>query len=226
MLPLEIVDRTFRIEFGGSTGTAFTLDVDGRQYLLTAKHVVESMVGVDNIRIAYGGKWINLIVSLVGHSDVDISVLAVGQQLTDERMLLDYSFGNFIIGQEAYFVGFPLGMTSVSFESSFPSPLLKKCVFSGREPGDEGLKHPFYLDGFNNRGFSGAPVFYKDFNSHKYVVGFVISSYVAEPEFLKDSETELNFHVMVNSGIIQAYSIKNAIDIILANPIGFVLPTD
>ncbi len=42
----NILNRTFHMSYGGSTGTCFTVDVDGRQYLVTARHVVQSTDGL------------------------------------------------------------------------------------------------------------------------------------------------------------------------------------
>ncbi len=80
---------------------------------------------------------------------MDVSVLAPLTQLTRKEMKLDTSPGDFFIGQDVYFAGFPLGLVGQGIASPFPAPLIKKAIISGA-PG-EGYKFPFYLDGHNRR---------------------------------------------------------------------------
>src|SRR5712691_1662146 len=40
LITANFIHRTFRIRCGPSIGTAFTVDIDGRQYLVTARHVI------------------------------------------------------------------------------------------------------------------------------------------------------------------------------------------
>ncbi len=54
MLPMEIVDRVFHIAVGEAKGTAFSLDIDDRQYLVTAKHMVQNIDGPTTIQIFRG----------------------------------------------------------------------------------------------------------------------------------------------------------------------------
>ena len=42
-MPVEILRQTFQVRTGAGTGTAFTVEVDGRQYIVTAQHVVGSI---------------------------------------------------------------------------------------------------------------------------------------------------------------------------------------
>lgn len=66
----NILQRTFHIRCREASGTCFTLDVDGRRYLATARHVVAGIQGDGVIEIAHGnGKWLPLGVKLVGHGD-------------------------------------------------------------------------------------------------------------------------------------------------------------
>jgi hypothetical protein len=51
----NVLRRVLEIRVGGPTGfigTAFTLDVDGREYLVTAKHMVENLKRNDAIEIS------------------------------------------------------------------------------------------------------------------------------------------------------------------------------
>lgn len=222
MLPMEIVDRVFKIDSGEATGSAFSLDVDDRQYLVTAKHVVPNIAGASTVKVFHGGNWKALQVALVGHSDVDVSVLAPSVQLTYEEMKLSAAPGGFFAGQDVFFAGFPLDIVGQNIDSPFPAPLIKKAIISGAE--GEGYKFPFYLDGHNNPGFSGGPVYLQIPGQRQFMVSMIISSFTAfrNPVY-DDDQKPSGLHVLQNSGIIQAYNIRNALELIGQNPIGFEL---
>lgn len=40
MITANVIQRVLWVRCGTATGTAFALDVDGRQYLATAKHIL------------------------------------------------------------------------------------------------------------------------------------------------------------------------------------------
>jgi hypothetical protein len=46
-IPSNVLLRVKKIEVGPSSGTAFTIEVDRRQYIVTAKHVVATLKGTD-----------------------------------------------------------------------------------------------------------------------------------------------------------------------------------
>jgi S1-C subfamily serine protease len=93
------------------TATAFTIDVDGREYLITAKHVVQGLKDGDKVDIFMNGDWSPLAVTIFTCDDpIDIAVLIPPHQLTVNFPLS--SEGTFQFGQDAYFLGFPLGIQS------------------------------------------------------------------------------------------------------------------
>ena len=53
MLPsTNILQRTFYMKFGKSTGTCFTIDIDNHQYIVTAQHILK---GNNNPNLIEGG---------------------------------------------------------------------------------------------------------------------------------------------------------------------------
>jgi len=88
MITVNIIYRVFRIGTGAMSGTAFTIDVDARQYLVTAKHVVPDSSSASSLNVFQSGSWVSLPVSFVGATadDEDITVLAAAQQLTDPTL--------------------------------------------------------------------------------------------------------------------------------------------
>ncbi len=51
----NVLKRVVRIVIGKASGTAFTLEVDGRHYLITAKHVVATLKDGDSTIKVCGG---------------------------------------------------------------------------------------------------------------------------------------------------------------------------
>ena len=220
----NILQRTFQFSFGEPQGTCFTVDYENRQYIVTSRHLVKSITGPATIRIKHEGVWKDSSVNLVGHCEgkVDISVLATGFQLSPTHPLPPTS-ADIVLGQDVYFLGFPYGLASEIGElnRNFPLPLVKKATLSALDS----KTSPFFLDGHNNRGFSGGPVVYSPMKKpdYEFSVAAVISAYrySMEPVYFEDKPTSLEFKY--NTGIIVAYGIKHAINLISQNPIGFNL---
>jgi S1-C subfamily serine protease len=218
MVPMEIIDRVFRIAYDGGEGTGFALDVDGRQYLVTARHVIDADRPV-SIAILQDNIWKSVLATPLGPGATDVAVFSLPVLIAHPEMVLDVSPGGFYMAQDVFFAGFPLGIETAGVQSSFPTPLIKKAIISGKAPG--GVVAPFYLDGHVNPGFSGGPVFLKLPGAERYTVAMVVSSFegTVEPVFDGDSEHD-QLTVIANAGIIRALSISNAIDLIRSNPIG------
>ena len=176
-------------------------------------------------------KWKDLQIKLVGHGEgeVDISVLAADIQISPKHSLTPTMDG-IVLGQDIYFLGFPFGLMSniESQNRNFPMPLVKKGIVSlVAKRGNYIL-----LDGHNNPGFSGGPVvFNHKTHGFDYCVAGVVAGYrfACEPVY-KNIEPGLNENPIgyykSNTGIIQAYSIHHALDLIAQNPIGVNLETD
>jgi len=60
----NVYTRVFEIKVGGSAGSAFTLDLDGRQYLVTAKHMVAGLKAKDSVTIYENDQWSSIDVSV------------------------------------------------------------------------------------------------------------------------------------------------------------------
>ena len=140
MLTFNVYDRVFEVRWNGFTGTAFTCDIDGRQYLISAKHVFEGVKSSDQIEIHLNSKWEKVDVSVIGESsaDSDVVVLATSQPIGANHPIR-LSKGGVILSQNVYFVGFPYGMHSkaIASDGSLHLPLVKKACLSGyhEEPG-------------------------------------------------------------------------------------------
>ena len=75
MLPNYVIQRTLKIRRGESQGTAFTIDRAGRQYLVTARHVVDGIVSGESIDLWHEGQWKPLGINVVGVGEGEIGPL-------------------------------------------------------------------------------------------------------------------------------------------------------
>jgi len=244
ILPLSVGGRT------GLTGTAFTLDVDGREYLVTAKHMVGKLKNKGAIEISVGADlWEPIDVAVYRcEGDADIAVLIPPRQLT-EKISLE-PIGDQPLardGQDMYFAGFPLGGSAwarwAHRHGHRPLPIIKKAVYSGTFESKDKSKAPvILLDGNNVHGLSGAPIVFRLVGQPEdgtcYVFGVVAGftpelAPVVRPGKIRPGEDvskveswrldltergtvlrDTGQYVPLNTGIVRAYSIKYAVDLI------------
>lgn len=120
-----------------------------------------------------------------------------------------------------YFLGFPFGryVDVGEMHNRFPLPFIKRAVVSALNVGKE---NPVYLDGHNNRGFSGGPVAFQHFKTKEWRVGLTMSAYATTEEpLLTTKGPSPTFKVEQNTGLIVAHHARCATDVIENNPIGF-----
>ena len=109
MITINVISRTFHLKFGASIGTCFLIDIDSRQYFVTAKHVVENLKDNDEIEIYFKGQWAKLKARLTGHSNVaDVSVFTTDIFIACHG--LPTTTDGIVYGQDLYFLGFPYGL--------------------------------------------------------------------------------------------------------------------
>ncbi|MBI5455199.1 MAG: trypsin-like peptidase domain-containing protein [Deltaproteobacteria bacterium] len=221
MITTNAFQRVFCISIGDSIGTCFTIEVGGKQYIITAKHVAEK-IG-EEVRIFHDNQWKTINMDLIGHceDEIDISVLTSKIQLSPVYDLQPTMAG-LVWGQDVYFLGFPYGMSGEmgEFNRAFPLPFVKKAIVSCVNFKKGSIV--CYLDGHNNPGFSGGPVVFKEPNKNNYKVASVISGFRYEMEPIYDKENNaMSLGYKYNTGIIVSYGIKHAIDLIIKNPIGY-----
>ena len=222
MIPAEVIYRVFRLKVGQKSGTGFAIEEDGKEYLVTARHLAAPLDAGCQLELFKNGAWSPLEISTVGHGagDKDISVLAPSKRLTPVRPLpLQASSEGLVYGQDAYFLGFPYGISDLVLgETGCPLPLVKRATVSSL------FGKPFLLDGHNNIGFSGGPVVFRPANQRRFQVAAVVSGYRGQSEHIVDENGEkTQFRYISNTGLIYAYDVNEAIALIRSNPIGIGL---
>lgn len=225
MIPSDVLGRVYCLKIGDSTATGFTIDVDNRQYIVTARHFAINLGDNTPLQLLFEGKWNNLGGTLVGHAsgEIDISVLALNGIASnpDLKLTPDQAI---LYGQDVYFIGYPYGSWGDS-KTAFmgrPIPFVRKAIVSCIEDGPNG-EHRNFLDGHNVPGFSGGPVVYSANPPYDFKVASVISGYrfVEQPVYVGTKKTDAT--VQYNTGIIITYGIRHALDLINSNPIGAVI---
>lgn len=221
----NVLQRTFQLKYGSQTGACFTLDVDGRQYLITARHVVDGIKGGGQIEIRRDSQWQPLGVKAFFPSpqSVDIAVLAPSVQISPS-LLLPADSVNLFVSQDVYFLGFPYGlsMDAKNLNAGFPLPFVKKGIVAAVVAADGGAEI-IVVDGLNNPGFSGGPLVYQDVKTRELKVAGVVSSYRFQEDRVFEGGKETTLSVRSNTGLIVAYGIRKALDAIRTNPVGAVV---
>lgn len=226
MVTSNVIRRTFNISHA-MRGTAFTVDRAGRQYLVTARHVVEGVEPGETIAVWHDGRWRALEVSIVGigQGDVDVAVFSARFQISPTFPLEPDS--RLTYGQQAYFLGFPHGAHGGGAEinGGLPIPFVKSGIISAFTFGDV---RRVYIDAHVNRGFSGGPVVYHPLqptDPNELRVAGVVTDSVIENTAIHDANGNHVANVSDNAGLVVAAGIEHVSELIDANPIGFELPT-
>lgn len=221
MITANVIQRVFQMRWGKNGGSCFTIDVDGKQYICTAKHVLDGF-GSGKVELFHDGKWKYLDVECVGYGSNDTDICVLSSKIQLSALSLDSTADGITLGQDVFFLGFPYGIVTVmgDLNRQFPVPFVKKAILSAMLQGDQSV---LLLDGHNNPGFSGGPVVFSEVGKPKnrYRVASIVSGYRFEPEPIVDkggSKTPLTYHA--NTGIVVSYNIRHALDAIHANPIG------
>ena len=245
IIPVSLLKSTFHIQVRQInsrgkerlvSGTCFTINVDNRQYIITAQHLFIHKdehgcwkFSGDSIDIKFNKRWNSIPITIIGHctQEIDISVLTAQIRIP---LLGGYEFptqpNDIWYGDEMYFLGFPHGREA-DIGSNITFPILKSAKVSA------GSLDYLLLDGHNNSGFSGGPVVYKRprlveqkdgtigmRTSNPLLFAGVVSGYFEEEVEGDFVQTNIGVKSKVNSGMMLVYRIEHALALIRQNPIG------
>lgn len=207
----NVYERVLRLECQatGQQGTAFTLEIGGEQYLVTADHLVPDRPEVTvQLRIRSRGGELTLKKLPILRHEADVAVFKLEMPIT-ATLPCPPTADRMVMGQDAYFLGYPHGLSFHAFGKDDNIALVKKAVVSGMLRDEDGFRL-ILLDGFNNPGFSGGPVVLRPGESGNQlnvvaVIGGFIPEDVPQPE---------GWSVQANSGIITATDIDHVLEVI------------
>ncbi len=224
MLTANIFQRVFRIQHNGKTASAYTIEKGENQYLVSASHVFEGTVEIPHVTIYHNKKWINIEVQTVFNS-LDVGDTIIFKLSCDISPRHEVTLGpdKILLGSWAYFLGFPFGMSTPSgvLNNHYPVPFVKAALISSINAESEGLT-TVYLDGHNNKGFSGGPAVWVDPSIDPWgdppgilemkIIG-TVSNYLTESPIHTLTLDDIKDHG-TNAGIVEVFWIRNILDLI------------
>ncbi len=204
----RILYNTFKIMGDSLSGTCFRISDKSKNMIVTARHLFcKKYKSGDIVRYLFDKDYIIVKgkIYLPDNPNIDIALLEFN---------LDYKFdipalqveGSYTLGQDCYFVGFPLdGSYNTKYENRTVGSV-KKAIFSG-ENIENGV-HTLYLDGININGFSGSPIIAISEKTKDFKIIGVISGFLSDSILLNNDKK-----YPINLGIINAVSAKHIADL-------------
>jgi S1-C subfamily serine protease len=226
MITTNIINRTFHIATKEDLGSAFSMEHEGTQYLITAKHVLDSIDFENgdeiNIQVYHDNQWKNLLTKAYLHENEDIDIVVLKtNQVEFYKLPVSVGMENLFLSRDIFFLGFPYGMFTPdkgTINQKFPIPFVKKGILSAIDNQD-GITC-IYVDAHNNNGFSGGPVITVDKDNKVQIIGVNVSFIVFEKELeFEEQDEDGNLYdekldYDENSGIMKAHGIDHAKEII------------
>lgn len=214
----EHLQRVFQVRSGNSLGTAFALDVDGRQYLVSALHVVEHSTSTAALDIYHLNTLKAFPVNIVGLDFTnDVAVLALQERIVAANLDIDIDSAGCAAGQEVFILGYPLGIRGHTVSPGFPIPLVKRGVAALFNPGPP---RSVYASVSANEGFSGGPVYFGHHQTGKATLMAIIIEEFGHEVPVKNTRGDEVGKVLRPSNIANCSYIDHALALIRAKPIG------
>ena len=216
MITGNIIQRVFYVKYEKYSGTAFTIEYNNRQYLISTTHTFPYITNGQDIlfNIFHKNQWYDSESKIYIHKnkEVDICVISLERDISP-RSPIYLTKENLVYGMNVYFLGFPYGKMMQApdeLNNGFPMPFIKKATLSTLMI-NRGELELFYLDGINNPGFSGGPCVMRN-SKNEIVVFGVIKGYLPNTIIFNSPLGPINYEE--NSGIIEVHSIKHLHEIL------------
>jgi hypothetical protein len=142
---------------------------------------------------------------------VDIAILQTDEVISTPYGIQWQDRKGVTFGQQVWFLGYPYGLGTHFSDADIP--FIKRGTLSAIDASNPDAVL-FYIDGFNNPGFSGGPIIYWDFSERVIKILGVVKGYRPESAKVLVNGVEHDTVLLVNSGILVGYGIKHAFDAI------------
>lgn len=204
------------------SGTAFTLEADNSQYLVTASHILHGATGETVVHAVsdLGHRKISAV-PIRPKGAVDVVALKLEKNLT-VRFPLKPTTKGMVVSQQVYFLGFPFGLHTRD-NKGFTVPFIKSGIISAMDYSDPS-QWILYIDAHNNTGFSGGPIVFWHGQSNSFRVAGVVSGYrpgeqpvyreVHERDGTVSKTAVQGVFARENPGILIGHHIKHIVDAI------------
>ncbi|WP_279250873.1 S1 family peptidase [Candidatus Marimicrobium litorale] len=223
MITANVFNRVFFIKVE-QYGTGTVIDVDGKQYLVTARHLLGESYENPELDYFHANEWKALPIKVVGISrtSADVAVFATNITLCPANLPLSVGSKGMVISQDLFFLGFPYTLRTDGGDAlqGRPCPFIRKGILSSAfDDGTGDAK--IYIDATNNIGFSGGPIVFQTAGNPGFSVAGIVSGYRTEAEDVICEEGErTGWTVVANTGLTIGYDIDEAVKLIQRNPIG------
>lgn len=214
MVTTNIIQRTFQLLHNGHNASCYTIEKGHQQFLVSAAHVFDGSPEVKELTIFEGGRWTQLQVE-VAFNSVDAADTIVFKLPRDisPRHPIEYGTAGIMLGGWAYFLGFPFGLRTPGekINNNYPLPFVKAGLVSSFNFERHGVC-TIYLDGHNNKGFSGGPVVWIPPEDPKRIsiIG-TVSGYMMESPIASETKADVTMYG-TNAGIIEAFWVTDLFD--------------
>lgn len=200
----RIFYNTFKIVGDSLIGTCFRISDGSKNMIVTARHLFSKKHKSGDI-VTYlfneDSKTVTGKIYLSDNPKVDVALLEFNLNYKFDIMSHPVQ-GSYTLGQECFFVGYPLnGKYHTMFQNKNVG-LIKKAIISGAIIEDGVSK--IYLDGHNINGFSGSPIIAIDEKTNDFIIVGLISGFIADNILLNN-----NKEYFINLGIINAVSAEH-----------------
>ncbi len=219
----QYVETCFCIKGEGGVGTAFAIKIGEISWLVTAKHNIGGGQQGDAIFLRMQDGWLECrLAEIRKHASMDVCVFQARIPKMVAPGIESDPTASATFGQRVIFLGFPHGLSNThASEFGLLTPLCRNAFFSGVIT--ENNAPMIVLDGFNNPGYSGSPVWYSEEGADRCNLLGLISGYRVEERSKSSVYEELTdgterkikeLFVKPNSGmiyVVPVMEIKNLI---------------
>lgn len=211
VLYAEQIQCCYLVNFENQISTCFVLFYEGRSFFVGAKHALLNLKNGDNLHFSRNNQWEPLkITECIADDNGNDVTIFTSKIFSHQVGSVPINRAPMVPGSTVIYLGFPHGLAGTfPKQLDFPTPLAKVAYISGRVEVN-GISIPI-LDGINNPGFSGGPIYCNNERGFPVVIG-LISGYRYEKSssgqlYRKlseqyDEEKVAGHYVKLNSGII------------------------
>lgn len=211
----------FKISYSRKSATGFFVNFGNISVLFTAKHCVSNLREGENLGIRVKKEWIYVPVERIifDPNGLDAAALVL-QNIRICGGFTNWGVDHVILSQPAIYCGFPLEIEvyGASFLEGRPIPLIKSGIVSAI--GDLGPRPLILIETYNNKGFSGGPVFvdenFNTFNDQSLKIVGLVCNFRPDRRISVDRkvrpgeyEPTSDYSIAPNSGFMTAVPIDD-----------------
>lgn len=215
------IHSAFRVRTANGAGTAFLHHTSAGCTFLSAAHVLCGTHAGDNVHLQHDEGWVSIRISQIEFATNNYDVCAFSSEEFEISSLLEpYATPLVALGDRVLFLGFPHDLVNNYPGSGFPTALVRSAHFSGVITHQS--RDIVILDGFNNPGYSGGPIYSTQPSGQISLFGIVSGYRIERPSHGKifrrnvdGTEEEIpDIFTKPNSGMIETVPLAPVTEIL------------